>query len=31
MRETLETLLADPATARMLGEVPDAAPNPSPS
>jgi 4-alpha-glucanotransferase len=31
MRETLETLLADPATTRMLGEGPEVAPVPSPS
>jgi 4-alpha-glucanotransferase len=31
MRETLEALLADPATIRMLGEEADAPPVPSPS
>jgi 4-alpha-glucanotransferase len=31
MRETLETLLADPATLQMLGEEADVAPVPSPS
>jgi 4-alpha-glucanotransferase len=31
MRETLETLLADPATMRMLGEAEDVAAVPSPS
>ena len=31
MRETLETLLVDPATTRMLGEAPEVAPVPSPS
>jgi hypothetical protein len=31
MRETLEDLLADPATTRMLGEEADVAPVPSPS
>jgi 4-alpha-glucanotransferase len=31
MRETLEVLLADPATTRMLGEGPEVAPVPSPS
>ena len=31
MRETLETLLADPATTRMLGEGADSSPVPSPS
>ena len=31
MRETLETLLVDPATTRMLGEGPEVAPVPSPS